>query len=63
MIEDGISRFKRGETTLDELLRVVPYEQVVEFRKRVSRNIFRWDTKNPPPEPSDCRYADNSWRV
>ena len=63
MIEDGISRFKRGETTLDELLRVVPYEQVVEFRKRVSRNIFRWDAKTPPPEPSDCRYADNSWRV
>ncbi|HEY6010632.1 MAG TPA: GspE/PulE family protein, partial [Nitrospirota bacterium] len=63
MIEDGISRFKRGETTLDELLRVVPYDQVVEFRKRVSRNIFRWDSKTPVPESPDCRYADSNWRV
>ena len=50
MIEDGISRFRRGETTLDELLRVVPYEQVAEFRKRVSRHLFSWDTQTLSPE-------------
>jgi type II secretory ATPase GspE/PulE/Tfp pilus assembly ATPase PilB-like protein len=43
MIEDGIGRVKEGQTTLDELIRVVPYEQVAEFRSRVEKNIFRWD--------------------
>jgi type II secretory ATPase GspE/PulE/Tfp pilus assembly ATPase PilB-like protein len=43
MIEDGIARLKRGETTLEELLRVVPYEQIAEFRKRVIKKIFTWD--------------------
>jgi type II secretory ATPase GspE/PulE/Tfp pilus assembly ATPase PilB-like protein len=43
MIEDGIARLKRGETTLEELLRVVPYEQIAEFRKRIVKKIFTWD--------------------
>ena len=44
MIEDGLARVKRGETTLEELIRVVPYEQIAEFRKRVVKKIFTWDT-------------------
>jgi len=44
MIEDGIARVKEGATTLDELIRVVPYEQIAEFRSRVEKNIFRWNT-------------------
>ena len=43
MIEDGLARVKRGETTLEELMRVVPYEQIAEFRKRVVKKIFTWD--------------------
>jgi len=43
MIEDGIARLKRGETTLEELLRVVPYEQIAEFRKRIIKKLFTWD--------------------
>jgi type II secretory ATPase GspE/PulE/Tfp pilus assembly ATPase PilB-like protein len=43
MIEDGIARLKLGETTLEELLRVVPYEQIAEFRKRVVKKLFTWD--------------------
>jgi type IV pilus assembly protein PilB len=43
MIEDGIARFKRGETTLEELLRIAPYEQITEFRKRVVKKLFTWD--------------------
>lgn len=30
MLDDGLSRVRRGETTLEELLRVVPYTQVAE---------------------------------
>ncbi len=43
MLEDGLTRMKRGETTLEELLRVVSYEQIAEFRKRVIKKIFTWD--------------------
>ena len=50
MIEDGISRFKRGETTLDELLRAVPYEQVTEFRKRLGRHLFSWELQTLSPD-------------
>jgi len=42
MIEDGIARVLRGETTLDELLRVVPYEQIAEFRSRVEKGLYLW---------------------
>jgi len=49
MIEDGVSRVMRGETTLDELLRVVPYEQIAEFRAKVEKNTFPWDTQHQFP--------------
>ncbi|MDO9067849.1 MAG: ATPase, T2SS/T4P/T4SS family [Deltaproteobacteria bacterium] len=35
MIEDGIERVKKGETTLEELLRVVPFAQIVELNSRM----------------------------
>jgi type IV pilus assembly protein PilB len=37
MIEDGIRRVQDGETTLDELLRTVPYEQIEAGREYVAR--------------------------
>jgi len=37
MIEDGIRRVQAGETTLDELLRTVPYEQIEAGRECVAR--------------------------
>ncbi|HEY5973626.1 MAG TPA: GspE/PulE family protein [Geobacteraceae bacterium] len=43
MIEDGLRRVKLGETTLEELLRVVPYEHVEECRHRMARKLFSWD--------------------
>jgi len=43
MLEDGLARILRGETTFDELLRVVPYEQIAEFHARVDKKIFQWD--------------------
>lgn len=30
MLDDGLNRIRRGETTLEELLRVVPYSQITE---------------------------------
>ena len=51
MIEDGINRVQRGETTLDELLRVVPYEQIAEFRVRVENKIFQWDPQDLSASP------------
>ena len=43
MIEDGLRRVKQGETTLEELLRVVPYEHVEECRHRMAVKLFNWD--------------------
>jgi type II secretory ATPase GspE/PulE/Tfp pilus assembly ATPase PilB-like protein len=43
MIEDGLRRVKQGETTLEELLRVVPYEHVEECRHRMAVKLFSWD--------------------
>lgn len=43
MIEDGLRRVKTGETTLEELLRVVPYEHVEECRNRMAAKLFSWD--------------------
>ncbi len=37
MIEDGFRRVQAGETTLEELLRVVPFEQLEAGRERVAR--------------------------
>lgn len=42
LLEDGIEKMKRGETTPEELLHVVPYEQITEFRSRVHRKIYNW---------------------
>ena len=43
MLEDGIGRVKRGETTIDELLRVIPVSQLAEMRKRTGNELFSWD--------------------
>ena len=37
MVEDGFRQVQAGETTLEELLRVVPYEQIETGRERISR--------------------------
>ena len=37
LVEDGIMRVVAGETTLEELLRVVPYEQI-----ESAKNSIRW---------------------
>jgi len=37
MIEDGFRRVQAGETTLEELLRVVPYEQIEAGREKASK--------------------------
>jgi hypothetical protein len=37
MIEDGFCRVQAGETTLEELLRVVPFEQIQAGREKISR--------------------------
>lgn len=36
MIEDGFRRVKAGETTLEELLRVIPYEQIEAGREKTA---------------------------
>ena len=35
LVEDGLALVKQGITTLEELLRVVPYEQITELRSKV----------------------------
>ncbi len=55
MVEDGLVYVKQGLTTLDELMRVVPYEQISEFRSRVEKNIFGWS----PEDRISRRIADN----
>lgn len=37
MIEDGFRRVQSGETTLEELLRVVPFEQIEAGREKIAR--------------------------
>jgi type IV pilus assembly protein PilB len=37
MIEDGFRRVQAGETTLEELLRVVPFEQIEAGREKIAR--------------------------
>ncbi|MEI6206393.1 MAG: GspE/PulE family protein [Desulfuromonadales bacterium] len=37
MIDDGFSRVRTGETTLEELLRTVPYEQIEAGRERIAK--------------------------
>lgn len=47
MLEDGLIRVRLGETTLEELLRVVPYEQIVEFRQKFKDRPFHWGVVAP----------------
>lgn len=47
MLEDGLIRVRLGETTLEELLRVVPYEQIVEFRHKFKERPFHWGVVAP----------------
>jgi type II secretory ATPase GspE/PulE/Tfp pilus assembly ATPase PilB-like protein len=42
MLEDGLGRVRDGLTTLEELLRMVPYEQIEEFRKKNQLFPFNW---------------------
>ena len=51
MVEDGFRRVLAGETTLEELLRVVPYEQIEEGRGKIRMHI-------PSQCPSDVFAAD-----
>jgi type II secretory ATPase GspE/PulE/Tfp pilus assembly ATPase PilB-like protein len=49
MADDGFRRVQAGETTLEELLRAVPYEQIEAGRSRIAANAAR-----PTPQ-SDLR--------
>jgi type II secretory ATPase GspE/PulE/Tfp pilus assembly ATPase PilB-like protein len=42
MLEDGLLRVKSGVSTLDELVRVVPCEQIAEYRMRCQTRLFSW---------------------
>jgi hypothetical protein len=37
MIEDGFRRVQSGETTLEELLRVVPFGQIEAGREKIAK--------------------------
>ena len=39
MIDDGFRHVERGDTTLEELLRTVPYEQIESGRERISKRL------------------------
>jgi len=41
MLQDGIEKVIKGETTLEELARVVPYEQVLEYRRKVDMCLIK----------------------
>jgi len=41
MLQDGIEKVNMGETTLEELARVVPYEQVLEYRRKVEMGLIK----------------------
>jgi len=43
MLEEGIRLVTSGETTLDELVRVVPYEQISELGEKLLAGRFSWD--------------------
>ena len=46
LIEDGLQRVFRGETTLEELIRVVPYEQIENCQENIANLLLRMT--NPP---------------
>ncbi|NVN99315.1 MAG: type II/IV secretion system protein [Geobacteraceae bacterium] len=39
MLQDGLERVLKGETTLEELVRVIPYEQVLEYRRKIDMGL------------------------
>ena len=41
MLQDGIEKVLKGETTLDELARVVPYEQVLEYGRKIDMGLVK----------------------
>jgi type IV pilus assembly protein PilB len=41
LLQDGIEKVRRGETTLEELARVVPYEQVLEYRRKIDLGLIK----------------------
>lgn len=41
MLQDGIKKVLQGETTLEELVRVVPYEQVLEYRRKIELRLLK----------------------
>lgn len=41
MLQDGIKKVHQGETTLEELARVVPYEQVLEYRRKIDMGLIK----------------------
>ena len=43
MLDDGIDMVRRGETTVEELLRVIPVSQLAEIRRRMGKEPFDWD--------------------
>ena len=45
MIDNGFRRVKAGETTLEELLRTVPYEQIEAGREKIARQFQALETK------------------
>lgn len=41
MLQDGIEKVMKGETTLEELARVVPYEQVLEYLRKIEMGLIK----------------------
>jgi type II secretory ATPase GspE/PulE/Tfp pilus assembly ATPase PilB-like protein len=50
MIDDGFRRVRAGETTLEELLRTVPYEQIEAGREKIAKLFADCGTDNETPE-------------
>jgi len=60
LIEDGLQRVFLGETTLEELIRVVPYEQIENCQENIASMIQR--INNPPlPIPDDLQMLKDAY--
>jgi len=66
MFDDGLRRVKAGETTPEELLRAVPYEQIEASRGRSSAGTAPQNNSGPPLYKSGgltgARYAKSAKR-
>jgi type II secretory ATPase GspE/PulE/Tfp pilus assembly ATPase PilB-like protein len=51
MLEEGIRLVTNGETTLDELVRVVPYEQISELGEKLLAGRFSWEAVSETAVP------------